>query len=228
MSNHKQNGGLFGKSYYIALILCAAAIGISGFLYYRNAEEELTLQDRPAVVTEEVQTPAAQSDVAAVATQPQSTVSLGKEEEATTPSVAGKALKTTAPVAGDTVAPYAMDCLSYNQTTRDWRVHSGVDIAAEAGTQVVAAADGVVYTTYTDDSYGTTVIIRHAQGYTTQYSSLAEELLVQAGDSVEMGQAIGCVGSTALVENALGDHVHFSVTYQDSQMDPAEFLSLGA
>ena len=37
MSNNKHNGGMFGKGYYIALILCAAAIGVSGFLYYRNA-----------------------------------------------------------------------------------------------------------------------------------------------------------------------------------------------
>ena len=65
------------------------------------------------------------------------------------------------------------------------------------------------------------------QGYTTTYSSLAEELRVSAGDEVKLGQAIGCVGSTALVETAIGPHVHFSVTYRDEQMDPAEFLALG-
>ena len=41
-------------------------------------------------------------------------------------------------------------------------------------------------------------------------------------------ETIGCVGSTALLENALGDHVHFCVLYQDTEMDPAEFLSMGS
>ena len=41
-----------------------------------------------------------------------------------------------------------------------------------------------------------------------------------------MGDVIGTVGETALVETVLGPHVHFSVTYQNEPMDPAEFLSL--
>ena len=148
---------------------------------------------------------------------------------ATAPAAAqpDTALKTAMPVAGQTVAGYAMDCLSYNATTRDWRVHNGVDIAAEAGTEVCAAADGTVYTTFEDDSMGMTVVIRHNGGYTTCYSSLGPELKVSAGDSVKLGQAIGCVGSTALTESAMGDHVHFSVTYRDEAMDPADFLPVG-
>lgn len=223
MSNNKNTSGVFGKGYYIALILCAAAIGITGFLYYRNAGEEETLLQDPAI---QLAPEDAEQDVAAVATQPQPTTPGTAPTEGPVAPTRKPAMKTTSPVTGNTVASYAMDCLSYNQTTRDWRVHNGMDIAAPAGTQVVAAADGVVYTTYTDDSYGTTVVIRHEDGYTTQYASLAEDLLVKAGESVTMGQAIGCVGSTALLENALGDHVHFSVTCQDIQMDPAEFLSL--
>ena len=223
MSNNKK-GGIYGKGYYIALILCATAIGISGYMYYRNANkektqiqaavsEDVTLQqevDAPVIVIQ----PAEGETVDAVATAP----------AAAQPDIT---LKTALPVQGQTVAAYAMDCLSYNETTRDWRVHNGVDIAAEEGAEVCAAADGTVYTTFNDDSMGMTVVIRHDGGYTTQYSSLAEELKVSAGDSVKLGQAIGCVGSTALVETAIGPHVHFSVSYRDSQMDPAEFLSMG-
>jgi murein DD-endopeptidase MepM/ murein hydrolase activator NlpD len=138
-----------------------------------------------------------------------------------------KTLKTAAPVAGETVAGYAMDCLSYNETTRDWRVHNGVDIAAEAGTEVLAAADGTVYTTYTDDVMGTTVVIRHTGGYTTQYASLSEELKVSPGDQVVLGQAIGCVGETALIETNSGPHVHFTVLLEDEPVDPGEFLAMG-
>ena len=73
---------------------------------------------------------------------------------------------------------------------------------------------------------GYTVVIRHEGGYTTKYSSLSQEVLVKAGDQVTMGQAIGYVGDTALVETTLGSHVHFSVTFQDSPMDPEEFLAM--
>ena len=227
MSNNNK-GGIFGKGYYIALILCAAAIGISGYMYYRNAnKEEVQLQEPVAdAAVSETQ----EADVAVVVTRPAEEVMGDAPDEDAQPVAAptqSTVLKTCAPVAGQTVSAYAMDCLSYNETTRDWRVHNGVDIAAEEGSVVCAAADGVVYTTYKDDSMGMTVVIRHEGGYTTQYSSLAEDLQVSAGDTVKMGQAIGCVGSTALIETALGPHVHFSVTYRDAQMDPAEFLALG-
>ena len=224
MSDKHTGRGVFGKGYYIALILCAAAIGISGYLYYRNSNEtETALQEPDTTVAAPGTTQ--QEDVAAVATQPQGTTSATDGSESTTPTTK-TSIKTGAPVTGDTVAGYAMDCLSYNETTRDWRVHNGIDIAAEAGTEVLAAADGVVYTTYSDDSMGTTVVIRHDGGYTTKYSSLAEELSVKTGDSVELGQVIGCVGDTALIENALGPHVHFSVTYRDADMDPVEFINM--
>ena len=228
MSKKKFFSSFSGKGYYIALILCAAAIGISGYVYYRNTNE--TENQLQAAVSDVVDAAPQDEDVAVVMIQPQPTQ--GKENEkatepAVTPSQPKAALKTAAPVAGQTVSEYAMDCLSYNETTRDWRVHNGVDIAAEEGTEVCAAADGTVYTTFQDDTMGMTVVIRHDGGYTTRYSSLAEELKVSAGDSVKLGQAIGCVGSTALVETAIGPHVHFSVTYRDTSMDPAEFFAVG-
>ena len=92
------------------------------------------------------------------------------------------------------------------------------------GTQVVAAADGEVYTVYEDDTMGTTVVIRHPGGYTTRYCSLAAEVAVSAGQPVTMGQPIGAVGTTALMENALGDHVHFSVMKDDEPVDPMSFV----
>ena len=73
---------------------------------------------------------------------------------------------------------------------------------------------------------GTTVVIRHADGYVTKYSSLAKEVSVAPGDAVTLGQAIGTVGNTALLESAVGDHVHFSVTCNDAPMDPMAFLQL--
>ena len=218
MSNNKHSGK-FGKGYYIALVLCAAAIGLAGFGYYRNASVAETGAQEP--VPDVVAAVEQEDDVAALATRP------GQQgTENTTVPTEKKSLKTGAPVAGQTVVDYAMDCLSYNETTRDWRTHNGIDIAAEPGTAVMAAADGVVYTVFEDDTMGTTVVIRHDGGYTTQYASLDPELQVSAGDSVTLGQTIGCVGQSALLETAIGPHVHFCVSLDDQPMDPAEFLAM--
>ena len=211
MSENKKTGSMLGgKGYYIALILCAAAIGISGYVYYRNLNQST---DVLATVG---------NDLSVAATQPGTTDPGNTQEPTEKPT-----MKTAAPVAGETVAEFAVDCLGYNETTRDWRTHHGVDIAAEAGTTVCAAADGTVYSVYEDESLGTTVVITHDGGYTTKYASLAEEVSVEPGSTVTMGQAIGTVGNTALLENSLAPHVHFSVTCNGTSVDPQEFLSLG-
>ena len=98
------------------------------------------------------------------------------------------------------------------------------DIAAEAGTTVCAAADGEVYTVYEDETMGMTVVIRHADGYTTKYASLEKSVLVKPGDTVTVGQAIGAVGNTALMESAIGDHIHFSVSRDGNPVNPESFL----
>ena len=224
MSDKKQNNFFGGKGYYIALILCAAAIGISGLVYYRNSKEDITLQapgeeDQSVLSTQE-------QDLPVVATKPGSSDTPTTEATENTRPQPRKVLQTQFPVEGQTVAVYAMDSLSYNPTTRDWRVHNGIDIAADPGTQVYAAADGTVYTTYQDETMGTTVVIRHEGGYTTKYASLSEDLAVSAGDEVVMGQTIGTVGVTAMLENAIGEHVHFSVTCNDEPMDPEAFFAL--
>ena len=212
MSDNKKTGSVFGgKGYYIALILCAAAIGISGYLYYRNLNE-----------TQEV-LGATEENQAVASTQP------GGDIAPTGPQTPPQkqALKTAAPLEGQTVAEFAVDCLGYNETTRDWRTHHGVDIAAEAGASVRAAAAGTVYSVYEDESLGTTVVITHEGGYTTKYASLAKEVSVAPGDAVTLGQTIGTVGTTALLENALAPHVHFSVTCGGEAVDPMEFIQMG-
>ena len=212
MSN--KNRKFSAKGYYIALVLCAAAIGVSGYFYYRNANERTA--DVPAAVTQQglPEAGAIRPGSPKETTEPTETATLPKEP-----------MKTAAPVEGEAVAEYSMECLSYNETTRDWRVHAGMDIAAEAGTEVKAAADGEVYTVYEDPQMGMTVVIRHEDGYTTHYSSLAEDVSVKAGDTVKLGQAIGTVGNTALMESALPDHVCFRVTRDGETIDPADFLN---
>ena len=225
--NKRRDRSVSGKGYYIALILCAAAIGISGYLYQKNSPdaEEVSLREtEPLIVVMEP----APEDVPVIAprdTEPMMTLPEALRETEKK-SEEKKSLTVMSPVVGVEIMPYSVEALSYNETTRDWRVHDGVDLAAEEGTEVFAAADGRVYTTYEDDNLGTTVVIVHDGGYTTRYASLREDILVKPGDQVCMGDTLGYVGTTALVESVMGPHVHFSVSFRDTPMDPADFLKL--
>ena len=232
MSDNKHTGrGRNAKGYYIALVLCAAAIGITSYVYYANTKQDMEVMQEEAEYIPVGTMAMEAEDIPVLASQMEETRPAATEPSATMPSVIkpkeNKALKTQAPVSGQEICGHSVETLSYNETTRDWRVHNGVDIAAEEGTPVSAAADGTVYTTYEDETLGHTVVIRHEGGYTTRYSSLDENIPVSAGDAVTMGQTIGYVGCTALVETAMGSHVHFGVSCKDIPMDPADFLALG-
>ena len=224
MSEHKRNRN--SKSYVLGLVLCAAAVWITGYVFYRstNQVQEASLQETyEDVLVGTIGT----EDVPVIATQPQSTESAPAATETGPAPTEKRILKTMSPVEGDPIFGYSMEALSYNQTTRDWRVHNGIDLAAEEGAKVMAAADGEVYTVYEDDTLGHTVVIRHNDGYTTCYSSLSDQVSVKPGDKVTMGETIGYAADSAIVESTLGSHVHFSVTHYDEPMDPEEFLNLG-
>ena len=224
MSDNK-HAGRGGKGYYIALILCAAAIGITSYVYYRNANrvEEVSIQES---VGEDILVGTMESeDVPALATQPQ-TQSTPPATQGTTPApTAKKPFKTTSPVSGEEISAYSMEALSYNETTRDWRVHNGVDIAAQQGTTVLAASAGAVLSVTDDPLMGTTVVIQHGGGYTTQYSCLQKDPPVQEGDQVAAGDVIGLVGSTASAEGSMGPHLHFSVSKDGQVIDPADYVN---
>ena len=219
MSKKKFAESFGSGGYYIALVLCAVAIGISGYLYYRNTTSKNQKDPNQSVqATEPVS-----NNVQAVATGPsETTPTLEPDTEPTEPVKKPAVIRQ--PVSGKTIFGYAMDVLSYNQTTRDWRTHNGIDIAAEAGTKVCAVADGTVYTVFEDDAMGTTVVIRHEGGYTTTYSSLDAKVSIATGDTVTAGQTIGTVGNTALLESAMGEHLHFSVSCNGKYVDPVQFL----
>jgi murein DD-endopeptidase MepM/ murein hydrolase activator NlpD len=103
--------------------------------------------------------------------------------------------------------------------------HSGIDVAADAGTPVVAPASGLV-TVATDDfeqspSSGSVVVLDHGDGYTTLFSHLGS-LEVSEGQRVAQGDVIATVGSTG---KSTGPHLHFEVRHDGESLNPADFVS---
>ena len=85
------------------------------------------------------------------------------------------------------------------------RQHQGTDYAADYGTPVLAAGDGVVAQASRSGGYGNLVEIRHANGILTRYGHLSA-ILVRRGSRVTQGQVIGRVGAPGL---ATGSHLHY-------------------
>jgi len=75
------------------------------------------------------------------------------------------------PVNGNVIKQFSGDNLVFSNTMNDWRVHRGIDIDAPLGTQVRAAAAGVVERVFEDDMLGVVVIIDHGDGLQTIYAS---------------------------------------------------------
>jgi murein DD-endopeptidase MepM/ murein hydrolase activator NlpD len=98
--------------------------------------------------------------------------------------------------------------------------HKGVDFAGDAGSDVLAVAQGVVTYAGPREGYGTLVEVNHGNGYSTRYAH-GSRALVQVGDLVQRGQAVEVVGSTG---RSTGPHVHFEVLKDGHAIDPALFV----
>lgn len=112
-------------------------------------------------------------------------------------------------------------------TLGHYHFHSGLDFAAEAGTQVVACLDGTVESIVTGDRLnGTTVTIAHADGIKTVYSYIDAAEGLEVGHTVTRGQAIGTVAQANGAEFALGPHLHFAVYEGETTANPEDFLPI--
>lgn len=98
--------------------------------------------------------------------------------------------------------------------------HTGLDIAATSGTDIVAAASGEVTFSGWKGSYGYLVVISHGNGVETWYGHCSK-LYVSEGETVEAGENIAAVGSTG---NSTGPHLHLEVRINGSHVNPQNYL----
>lgn len=130
------------------------------------------------------------------------------DQHIATPSSAGTSGSGLAwPLQGTIVSPFGQ---------RWGRLHSGIDIAAPAGTPISASADGTVVYAGSMSGYGLIVVIQHADGLATAYAH-DSSIAVGVGQTVSKGQVIAAVGCTG---HCFGDHVHFEVRVGGSPVDP--------
>ncbi len=227
---------LAGRGFYIVLFLCVAAVGVSGWYLMREltVPEAGTAVGGPTAVVVPTTTPVVTPTITAV--PPSLTPS---PSPTPTPSVAPTPTPTPAPTAtatlwgsqvytwpvkGEVVSVFSLEVLAYDDTMGDWRVHEGMDIAAEVGASVKAVNAGTVTAVYDDDLMGTVVELEHEDGLTSRYANLTEQPTVKVGDTLDTGAVLGAVGQTAIAEIAKPAHLHFEMAKDGVPVDPVLYL----
>ena len=98
--------------------------------------------------------------------------------------------------------------------------HTGLDIAANKGTDIKVVADGKVIFAEYSGSYGYLVKIDHGNGVETWYAHTSK-MYVKKGDTVKAGDVIAAVGSTG---NSTGPHLHFEIRINGKDVDPLDYM----
>ena len=102
-----------------------------------------------------------------------------------------------------------------------WKMHTGIDIGASYGTDIISSADGVVTSvTYNEGGYGWYIVVYHGDGISTLYAHCSK-VIAKTGQSVKRGQVIALVGSTGA---STGPHIHFEVRVNGAHTNPLNYV----
>lgn len=129
------------------------------------------------------------------------------------------------PVNGTVSLGYSDTVLVWNDTLAQYEVHLGVDFTGD-DLSVLAAEAGTVAEVGTDVLEGNYVVIDHEDGYQTRYYSLDENIAVAKGDTVEKGQLLGTMSSSRGSESLAGNHLHFEMSKDGTDINPLDVLVL--
>lgn len=131
------------------------------------------------------------------------------------------------PVSGDILNPFSNGELVKSKTLKEWRTHDGIDIKAAEGTPVKSINDGKVTDIREDSKWGVTIEIEYPGGITAIFSGLASDVKVKKGQQVKMGDVIGAVGNTSIVEASEEMHLHLGMKKDGEWIDPMSLIVKG-
>ncbi len=128
------------------------------------------------------------------------------------------------PVTGNVSKGYSDTALQYSATYGDMRLHTGIDILCENGTDIKSAGAGVVTSVTEDAHYGRTITIDHGDSITVKYCGFAS-INVSEGESVSAGTVIGTSGEVPC-ECSDKPHIHIEATLEGETVSPLTALGL--
>ncbi len=177
----------------------------------------------PMIEKPDGETTAALPGIKPITTAPVTTAAPATEPSAPTASTLPKL---TLPVSGNLIKAHDLDVPVFSTTMNDYRTHCGIDIAAQPGASVCAAADGVIAQIWEDPMMGQCISVKHAGDGLTIYRNLSPILPVgiSEGVSVRAGQLIANIGESAMIEIAEEPHLHFEMMVGDEYVNPLDYL----
>lgn len=216
------------KTFYIALFVCAMVIAATGYTATKineHPENEYEVVNQPVDLSQ---------DATQVAAKPTPTSSplptSAPSQKPAAPTAKPTQAPSPAPIYtfpvpdGSIVTPHSPSALLYSKTFDDWRTHSGIDIAAEKGTQVKSISDGTVEKVWEDPSMGNSIQIRSGD-YLFLYQNLSTLSMVKEGQAVKSGDIISGVGDSALDEIGQQPHLHLEILKGELAIDPNALIS---
>jgi len=223
-----------GAHFYTAVAICILAVGVAGYTTY-DSIKRFAGPDEDALVSKtqqryQVQTTIEPSDDEISSSSYDYSAVMNSfdskhNDDVQTQETAATAEAATIiyPTSKDIIKGYSGDTPVFSKTLNDWRVHNGIDLAAEQGSKIKAITNGKVADIFNDELLGTTMVIEHDGGFIAFYSGLGETTLVNTGDTVESGQEIASINDIPC-EAADGYHLHLSIKKDDKFIDPVEIL----
>lgn len=225
-----------GKGFYITLAVSLLAVGAAVFVAMSQTMNDLTgdtgkkntsssnewgfPQDVNQNQSDIAITPSQQpsSSTSSVSSKPVSDSSQPKTQS-------GSSQITFAmPLSGTVINAFSNGELVKSKTLNEWRTHDGIDIKSETGKTVKSCADGTVTEVKEDPLWGVCVTVKHSGGYTSYYYGLDKNVKVSKNQKVELGQQLGAVGDTAIIETAEESHLHFAMKKDNKWVDPTKVI----
>lgn len=115
----------------------------------------------------------------------------------------------------------------HNKTLNSYYEHTGLDFAAEVGTEVLAVESGTVESVYSGDLLlGTEIVVDHGNGLKSVYRFVTAADGLKAGDKVEKGDVIATIAEANGNEYKDGAHLHFEIMKDGKVVDPTAYLTL--
>ena len=238
---------LNGKAFYVVLCMCFVALGLAGWAGFEGMKQlesgknnsQISSQISDGTKTESKPIDTAQKDTDTDAdtdadldqSKVESSYDSDDTESDNSDSKQEQSTQTAAPVAtyfvnpvlGEVIKGFSSTELQYSMTMKDMRLHKGVDIAADSGTPVIAAGEGVVTDVSKDAMLGTVVTIDHGNGIVVKYCGLNALPSVKKGDVVDSSKQLGTV-DVIPCESVEQRHLHLEFYKDGVAVSPLDYI----
>lgn len=240
-SKGKFSSFMASKGFYIAIVVCLVGAGAATWMAVNRTigdienansqiiEKETLFNDFPSLEEVEKKQPdIPKVDAPSSSSAPTLSSSPEPSAKPVDESIEPEASQTLAelprpvyalPMKGDIISQFSNGELVKNKTLKDWRTHDGIDIACEKGSDILAAADGVVEEIKKDPLWGNVIVLRHPDSKLSYYCGVSEIIPVKVGENVTIKQVIGTLESVPC-EISEDPHLHFAVKEDGVWINP--------